>query len=279
MGVFPYVNSKTTYSLSAAGLLCICCRITCIAGSLMISCTSGSWIAAFLLASGSSWLSQRWRPVWPSCTIEQSLEVNAELHIHSKRQCIGTNASTQFIYSRGLISVCRISRYVCVWCRCSWSQHNYCNSVCLQPFAIGWGDKLAATPTLTLHSAAIPHVAHARTCLYCLVCIILACRPLYVTHHTVGIQFQCFFKCLSRSYCVLHPKKGMTFADICFYYREKVVCACVRIMCVRECTLNCCLIYFVHWAYHFTHALLYTVQTRSQKIPPHYYFTHYTYQM
>lgn len=122
LGVLPYEKHRTTYSLSAAGLLCICCRITCIAGSLMISCTSGSWIAAFLLVSGSSWLSHRWRPVWPSCTCtEQTLRVP---DIGSKRgnyvPCFLAMVLTQeeHHFDSRYDKVCRyIHVHVCVWCR------------------------------------------------------------------------------------------------------------------------------------------------------------------
>ena len=54
----------TTYSRSAAGLLCICWRMSCMAGSARMACTSGSSSARLRAASGSlaSAESARFRP-------------------------------------------------------------------------------------------------------------------------------------------------------------------------------------------------------------------------
>lgn len=76
------------------------------------------------------------------------------------------------ILTAGMIKYVGTYMYMYVYDADMYVVSAHCNSVCLEPFAIGWGDKLAATPTLTLHSATIPHVAHAWACLYC---IILPC--------------------------------------------------------------------------------------------------------
>ena len=62
------INCALTYSRRAPGFSCICCRISCMAGSDNICCISGSCMARFLLSSGLSSMLQRRIPSVASCS-------------------------------------------------------------------------------------------------------------------------------------------------------------------------------------------------------------------
>ena len=91
--------SYSTYSLRASGLLCICWRMICMAGSLRMAWTSGSCLAAFLRDSGSSCPSHLRRPLLASFRGEHSLtHSHSHMHPHSLTHtvtCTHTHLLTQ----------------------------------------------------------------------------------------------------------------------------------------------------------------------------------------